>query len=56
MKSSSSANRRADGRKPLLVYLDPKIIRSLKRRALDEDTHVYIIVEKILRDAQANKA
>jgi hypothetical protein len=39
---------RADGRKPLLVYLHPKLIRALKRKALDDDTHVYLMIEDIL--------
>jgi hypothetical protein len=40
---------RQDGRKPLLVYLDPELIRSLKIQAATEQTHVYLIVEEALK-------
>lgn len=40
---------RPDGRKPLLVYLDPKLILELKREALEKDTHAYLLIEERLR-------
>ena len=40
---------RKDGRHQLLVYLDPELIKDLKRFALDEDIHVYEIVEQASR-------
>lgn len=43
---------RADGRRPLLVYLDPKVIHELKVEALRRDTHVYLIVEELLKERQ----
>lgn len=42
--------RRSDGRKAMLVYLDPALIRDLKQRALAEDTHAYVLVEQALRE------
>lgn len=39
---------RDDNRKALLVYLDPDLIRRLKRRAFDEDRHTYLLVEELL--------
>jgi hypothetical protein len=41
---------RADGRVPLLVYLEPTLVKALKVKALQDDTHVYLIVEKLLSD------
>jgi hypothetical protein len=47
---AKSENRtREDGRKPLLVYLAPELIQKLKQQALDQDTHVYLIVEDLVR-------
>ena len=41
-------SKRKDGRRPLLVYLDPALIKNLKRLALDRDQNVYEIVEAML--------
>lgn len=41
---------RADGRRPLLVYLDPDVIKRLKKAALDADTTAYEITEEAVRD------
>ena len=41
---------REDGRKALLVYLDPDLILQLKRQALDDGSHVYLVVERLLRE------
>ena len=41
---------RKDGRKPLLVYLHPDLIKQLKRVALDRDTTAYEITEQAVQD------
>lgn len=51
----SEKKQREDGRRPLLVYLRPDIIRALKRKALDEDTHVYLLLEGILLQQESLK-
>lgn len=51
-KTSSEKSRgraRADGRKPLLVYLDEEVIKQLKKVALDQDRHAYEIAEEAIR-------
>lgn len=40
---------RKDGRKPLLVYLHPLLIKQLKKLALDQDTTAYELTEQALR-------
>lgn len=45
---SPEAKRRPDGRKALLLYLNPKLILALKQKALEEDRPAYAIVEEIL--------
>lgn len=44
------SSRRADGREPLLVYLDPDLIIRLKKLALDRRTHAYFLVEEAVKD------
>lgn len=45
-----SAHRlRPDGRRPLLVYMRPTIIKQLKKVALDEDRNAYEIAEEAVR-------
>ena len=39
---------REDGRRPLLVYMKPELIRFLKSKAAMEDTHVYHLVEELV--------
>lgn len=41
---------RTDGRRQLLVYLDPDVIKNTKKSALDLDTTASAIVEEALRD------
>lgn len=41
---------RVDGRRPLLVYLRPELIKDLKRTALDEDRTAYEITEDALTE------
>ena len=47
---STEPKPRADGRRQLLVYLDPELILTLKRQALDENTHLYLLIERILKN------
>jgi hypothetical protein len=42
--------KRADGRKSLLVYINPEVIRELKKRALDEGRTAYEITEEALSE------
>ena len=42
----ATARTRADGRRPLLVYLDHDMIKQLKKAALDEDRTAYEITEE----------
>lgn len=44
-KPSRSKAVRKDGRRPLLVYLPPDLIRDVKKAAVDCDRHVYEIAE-----------
>ena len=44
---------RKDGRRPLMVYLDPTLIKDLKKEALDRDINVYELVEEILKKPRA---
>jgi hypothetical protein len=46
------AKERPDGRKPLLLYIDPEVIHSLKIEALERNTHAYLIVEELLKNHQ----
>jgi hypothetical protein len=41
---------RPDGRRSLLVYLEPELIQALKIEALERDTHVYLLIEEILKN------
>lgn len=43
-RATSSA--RPDGRRPLLVYMQPEVIKDLKKAGLDEDRNAYEIVEE----------
>ena len=47
-RSSGRVRSRADGRKSLLVYLRPDIIKELKKTALDEDRTAYEITEEAI--------
>ena len=41
--------RRADGRRQLLVYLPPDVIKEIKKVAVDDDTTASAITEEALR-------
>lgn len=46
---------RADGRRQLLVYLPPELIKVIKKRAVDDDTTASAIVEEALRQWVGNR-
>ena len=52
--ASTETKSREDGRRPLLVYLDPALILQIKKRALEENKHAYLIVEEILKQSLAS--
>lgn len=39
---------REDGRRQLLVYLDPRVIKDVKKAAVEQDRPVYEIAEEAL--------
>jgi hypothetical protein len=41
---------RGDGRRQVLIYLLPEIIKELKRAALDEDEPIYLLAEEAILD------
>lgn len=47
---------RPDGRKQLLVYLHPDVIKDVKKAGLDEDRPVYEIAEEALSAWLAKRA
>jgi hypothetical protein len=47
-RSTTAARARADGRKSLLVYLRPEVIKELKKAAVDEDRTAYEITEEAI--------
>lgn len=51
MNGSSDALKRSDGRKKFVVYLDAKLIQTIKIRALGEGRHAYELVEELLTKA-----
>jgi len=48
--SKPATRTRADGRRPLLVYLDQDMIKELKKAAVDEDRAAYKITEDAVRE------
>jgi hypothetical protein len=51
-----SLKARSDGRRTLLVYMNPDLIKDLKKAALDDDRTVYEIVEEATRDWMGRRA
>lgn len=49
-KARPKQSARPDGRKKLVVYLEPELIKNLKKAALDEDRNAYEIAEEAVRD------
>ncbi len=45
----TTGRRRADGRRQLLVYLAPELIKEVKKVAVDGDTTVSAIADEALR-------
>ncbi len=45
VKDGEKGAARKDGRKPMLVYLRPEMIRDLKKAGVDAERHVYEIAE-----------
>ncbi|WMT87484.1 hypothetical protein NO932_02465 [Pelagibacterium sp. 26DY04] len=48
--TAKPSRERADGRKSLLVYLTPALIKRLKVAALEDERHVYELVEEAADD------
>ena len=46
---------RTDGRKAMLTYLDPDLIKAVKMQALSEGVHAYELIERILKDRMMPK-
>jgi hypothetical protein len=49
-EGASAVRTRADGRRQLLLYMDPEVVRELKRAALDSDRPAYEIAEEAIRE------
>jgi hypothetical protein len=49
-EEASPARMRDDGRRQLLIYLAPDLIKELKRAALDEDRPAYLLAEEAIAD------
>lgn len=47
---------RKDGRRSLLVYMRPDVIKALKKSAIDLDRTAYSIVEEAVIDWMSRKA
>jgi hypothetical protein len=47
-EAPSAARTRRDGRRQLLIYLAPEVVKDLKRAALDEDRPAYLLVEEAI--------
>jgi hypothetical protein len=47
---ASAVRMRGDGRRQLLIYAAPDVIKELKRAALDEDRPAYELAEEAIRD------
>jgi hypothetical protein len=49
-EEASGVRTRTDGRRQLLLYMDPEVIKELKRAALDSDRPAYEIAEEAIRE------
>jgi hypothetical protein len=47
---SGPSRKRADGRRQLLVYIAPEVIKDVKKVAVDDDTTASSITEEALKD------
>jgi len=53
--AKTATRTRPDGRRPLLVYLDPEVTKQLKKAALDQETTAYAITEEAVREWLATR-
>jgi hypothetical protein len=53
-KQNSDGRVRADGRRQVLLYMKPELIRALKRVALDEDVTAYQLAETAIAEFLKN--
>jgi hypothetical protein len=44
----SAARTRSDGRRQVLIYMAPEVVKDLKRAALDEDRPAYELAEEAI--------
>jgi hypothetical protein len=49
------SSERPDGRRPLLVYILPDVVKDLKKAALDVDKNAYEIVEEAVSEWLARR-
>lgn len=56
LKGAGSGRIRADGRRQLLVYIRPDVIKDTKKAALDRDTTASAVVEEALQEWLARHA
>jgi hypothetical protein len=49
-RGAHQTRQRADGRRQLLVYLPPAVIKEVKKAAVDDDTTASSIAEEALTD------
>lgn len=49
-EGASAARTRSDGRRQLLIYMLPDVVKDLKRAALDLDRPAYELAEEAILD------
>ena len=49
-EGAPAARVRGDGRRQILIYLAPDLVKELKRAALDEDRPAYMLAEEAITD------
>ncbi|ABE62679.1 hypothetical protein Nham_1865 [Nitrobacter hamburgensis X14] len=49
-EKASSARKRADGRRQMLIYLSREVITELKQAAIDQERPAYELAEEAIRD------
>jgi hypothetical protein len=55
-EAKERVHERADGRRPLMIYLAPDLILDLKREALEKGSHVYLLIENAMKARSRAKA
>lgn len=50
-EETSNSRARSDGRRQLLIYLLPDVIKELKRAALDQGRPAYVLAEEAILEA-----